>query len=424
MIHPAKTITYVWCGATFLLLILPFHLTLGSLTLYGGIMELIFLLLFVIGTILGSRFEMRPLIKSEFEFDRLRAYKILMGASIFAIAFFLIDLSEMSLDLSSAYNLRSEAASGLLKAESSNSSIWFKLGFLLYPAGYVYVSVYMVYENKIDYLKIFVFGLLPVIMASIVMGGRMPLCFLLVIVWLAWHQRKEKFKFDRMPQICSRRRRFAIYTIIALVLLLLFYYFIAVFLARAESAGGAETMLKIAEDSWGVSFDGSFSRAIEEIFGPNVLYLVFVFFWYLVQGVVMANFVLTDYAGPWMYGAYGVDIISALVRHLDPVALRNGFSTLLDLGVYGFFPSAWGSMHVDFGWSALFLTILWGAFAGLGYRRIVLQRSQRWFFIAPFITSGIIFSLINTPLGVSNGFVVYSWVLLIFFLLNESQIKR
>jgi hypothetical protein len=82
---------------------------------------------------------------------------------------------------------------------------------------------------------------------------------------------------------------------------------------------------------------------------------------------------------------------------------------------------AWGSLFVDFGFAGLAVAVLWGVLCGLAWQRIVRQRRQDWLLVGPFVSLGILFSLINTPLGFTNGFITHLWLLGAFLMLRRRQ---
>jgi hypothetical protein len=191
-------------------------------------------------------------------------------------------------------------------------------------------------------------------------------------------------------------------------------YFIQVFFARADVVGGVEAMLGVAATNWGVSFNGHMSNLFHDIFGADGSYLVFVFAWYAVQGLIMSNTIFTEYDGPMMMGAYGIDLVSALMRRINGEFVADGFAVLLDMNTYGFLPSAFGSLYVDFKFFGLLPCLIWGWLAGKVYGEIKRARDPRWLLAAPFMTLGVLFSLINTPVGFSNGFVTHGWMIVAF----------
>jgi hypothetical protein len=95
-------------------------------------------------------------------------------------------------------------------------------------------------------------------------------------------------------------------------------------------------MLQIVAHQWGVTFSGPGADFMIAAFGAVTTYIIFVFVWYLVQGVVMANSLFVSYQGDALWGVYGLDLLSAVVRRLDPEGVADSFNYLLALDTYGF----------------------------------------------------------------------------------------
>lgn len=504
--HPALTMLGVWvlCAAAFL--ILPFQLLDRQLAWQGIAVLVAFMGAFLLGAAMVPTTRQRPSVTPMSTVNPCKAERFLMLVATAAILFLLMDLQDKNpFDLAAASESRSESADALLKGETSSSSIWFQIAFLLYPASYVFMATHLLYAKRILLWKLGVFGFLPVVLATASMGGRMPIFYAALVAGLAWRERSKVgadgpsradgisagkvsprqrpapspsaettpcptagegdahttdqwwirrilVAFDRsrrvrhaaarVPLGClpagqpapgSRRYQFSssscapppdktrwLIKLLWLVLLgALFLYFVAVFSTRAAVVGGSAEMFAVAEDLWGIGFRGLFSDTIFSMLGDDLAYLTFIFSWYVVQGVVMCNYLFSWYDGPLQLGIYGVDLISAVMRRFDPQRVSDGFDSLLTLGTYGFFPSAWGSLYVDFGYFALVLCIAWGAFAALCYKRIVLQRRQDWLLVGPFVTIGVVCSTINTPLGFTNGFVTHVWLLVVFVIIHD-----
>ena len=178
------------------------------------------------------------------------------------------------------------------------------------------------------------------------------------------------------------------------------------------------------KEIWGIGFSGPVADLIFTAFGDEVTYIVFIFNWYVVQGVVMSNSLFADYHGPMQLGVYGVDLVSALVRRLDGELVARNFDALQQLGTYGFWPSAFGSLFVDLWFFGILVSGAWGALTGLVYQRLRSARDARWLLLAPFVTMGILFSFINTPLGFSNGLVTHLWMLIAFFSARRMKPRR
>ncbi|WP_300455635.1 hypothetical protein [Accumulibacter sp.] len=533
--HPALTMVAVWglCAAAFF--ILPFELLDRPLTEHGFLVLGSFMGAYLLGTALvpASRTGTAGSGVPNSRIDACRAERCLMWAAAAATLFLLMDLQDKNpFDLAAASDLRSESADALLKGESSLSSAWFQIAFLLYPASYVFMATHIVYSERIALWRVGLFGFLPVVLATASMGGRMPIFYAVLVAGLAWQERSkladpqssrhhrvtpdralanrravaspssvsspnstadeaevlagleaqgastaagsssedrrrtgvalaEQGWFARIQAILDgvlpsrhlptvrplasppARRSIVLSTmyrggafprgsspsstrwVVKLLwpafLAALLYYFVAVFSTRAAVVGGAAEMFSVAESLWGVGFRGPSSDLIFSFLGDELAYLVFIFSWYVVQGVVMCNYLFTSYDGPLQLGVYGVDLMSAVMRRLDPQGVSDGFDSLLTLGTYGFFPSAWGSLYVDFGYFALLLCVVWGAFAGFCYKRVVRERRQDWLIVGPFVTIGVLCSTINTPLGFTNGFVTHAWLLAAFLLLRRTR---
>jgi hypothetical protein len=253
------------------------------------------------------------------------------------------------------------------------------------------------------------------------MGGRVPIFYVMLVVWLSLRERrKSRPTTAPVGGVSNQRGRWKVRLVWGLAGGAMFAYFATVFIIRAEVAGGAAGMFDVAEERWGIAFDGPLSPFIFGVFGESATYLIFVFIWYLVQGLVMSNIIFSEYDGPMQFGVYGLDLMSAVMRRVDPNGVAAGFDALKALGTYGFLPSAWGSLYVDLGLFGLLPALLWGMFAALAYRRIVVQGSSKWLVVGPFVTLGIVFSVINTPLGFTNGLVTHAWLLVAFMLLRRA----
>jgi hypothetical protein len=423
--HPAEMMLVVWGLCIVAFVLLPFQLLERDLTVQGAVIFAIFVVAYLVGTLIVPTRKHASLISPPIHVDARRAEAWLMVASGLATVLFILDAREKSLfDLAVAYELRSETADALLKGEASKSSIWFQIAFLIYPAGYIYTAVHALYARHIKYWRFVVFGLLPIALATVAMGGRMPIFYAVIVAWIALRERKKFGCVSSQSIQISIRRKWIARTIWLFVLMALLYYFAAVFMIRAAVVGGSMEMFDVAELRWGVGFRGAMSEIIFSLFGEDIAYLIFIFAWYLVQGVVMSNYLFSVYDGPLQMGTYGVDLMTALMRQLDPQRVAEGFDSLLSLGTYGFFPSAWGSLYVDFGFFAIILCIIWGMFTALCYRRIVVQRRMDWLLVGPFASIGIFFSIINTPLGFTNGFVTHAWLLVAFLLLKRQQAQQ
>lgn len=415
----------VWAGCIAAFYILPFQLEGRVMTLYGFMILLLFIAAFCFGAMVAARPQPQRPRPPDVTVDFRLTDRWLMAAAGIAVIASLLDVQGRNLlDLAEAYQMRSERAGALMIGGASESTIWFQLGFLTYPAGYVYLVREVAYRPRPVLWRIGLFGLAPVVLASLAMGGRAPMFYALVMLVYGFTLRNQLFK--TRPGIApvrrgpgpQRRRPFKLglpgKIAIGVIGALAFVYFVQVFIARADVVGGVEGMFGVAGGVWGVNFNGRFSGLIFSAFGADGAYLIFIFVWYLVQGLVMSNAIFTEYDGSMLLGGYGIDLMSALMRRVNGEFIANGYAVLLDMNVYGFLPSAFGSLYVDLKFFGLIPCVIWGWLAGKVYGHVKAGRDPRWLMVVPFITVGIFFSLINTPIGFSNGFVTHLWLILAF----------
>lgn len=428
-LHPAVLMVIVWlvCVATFY--ILPFQLEGRVMTLYGFLILALFIGVFCFGALAAARPQPQRPRPANVTIDFRLTDRVLMTAGVIALLASLMDVQGRNLlDLTDAYQARSDRAGALLAGSQSESTVWFQIAFLTYPAGYVYIVREVAFRARPLVWRLVAFGLAPVVLASLAMGGRAPLFYALLMLIFGFGLRKYLFKLDarrakapaaRPGSAPARRRKpfklgaagkagIAILGAVALI------YFVQVFSARADVGGGVDAMFGVAHTSWGVNFNGRFSNIIFAVFGPDGAYLIFVFAWYMLQGLIMSNVIFSQYDGSMMFGAYGIDLVSALMRRLNGEFLAQGYSVLLDLNTYGFLPSAFGSLYVDLGFFGLIPCLIWGWLAGKVYGNIKLGADPRWLLAGPFVLLGVVFSMINTPIGFSNGLVTHIWVVVAF----------
>ena len=413
----------VWVGAFAVLIILPFQLTTREFYTSGFFMLLAFLLIFCAGVLSNTGLRRIPVKLPGVYLGFGRANFILKLACICAGICFLIDIFQAgNYNLAAAYVNRSAQAQSLLHGDASNSSTWFKIAYLTYPASCVYIVKELVYIKKIRWGNIFIFGILPGLLASIAMGGRTPIFNVIAYGYLAYLLRRNLFGTTdtKFKKRIARIHPFTRLLIIVFITMC-FIYFVNVFIERALLAGGLEAMFDVAATNWGVTFSGPAFDLGVKFFGIGFMFIVFAFSWYLVQGVVMSNFLFSNYDRPVMLGTYGIDMASAIVRRIDPDGVADQFNYLLSIDTYGFFPSAFGTLYIDYSYGAFLVVFIWGWLAGLVYKRANQGYDTSWHIFAPFVVMGIIFSLINTPIGYSNGLITYLWLICIFFAIKRRK---
>jgi hypothetical protein len=423
-LSPGKLMFLVWATCILTWSILPFQLTQNKFSILGLLIFFVFISFFLLGSYIRKLIKLKPSEQNWKSIAVKNASRVLELFSFFSSLLFLIDYQSSNIfDLTETYQLRSDQADALLNASSSNSSLAFQIAFLIYPAGNVYIALKIIYEKNISYIKLLLYGFLPIFLASFVMGGRIPIFYATVIAFLSWRIRKNYALQLGYETIQSSKWNFkkGLITSIALVMICIsFYYFAAVFFVRAEVVGGSDGMFVIAEEVWGIKFTGIGSAILFSTLGNNGTFLLFIFSWYLVKGLLMSNILFINYDGPLQLGTYGIDIISAIVRRTNGAFLSKNFASLLDLGTYGFLPSAFGSLFVDFHFFSLIICFFWGWWA-MGVHKKSKHGNLRSMLLIPFMVAGIFFSLINTPFGVTNGFITHIWLFVAYFLVKNTS---
>lgn len=415
MSNPATLLVKTWLVIAVIWLILPFQLVGREINFYGVFVLLLFMGVFCAAAIAGVGSAKRRTTLLALDIDWRRVDPIFTACSVIAILVLTIEAIRGNyLDLGATYLDRSDRASALMAGAESNASGIFQIGFLIYPASLAYLVRLITFERKLNLLRIVLFGIMPSAMASLVMGGRAPLLYAAAIAFAAYRQRKVVFSVR--PSTSIRRPNWPIILAGGFIGLIMLNYFSEVFLVRADARGGIEAAYDNAAVNWGVTFEGPLVSAMRWLLGDGNTYLVFIFGWYMVQGIVMASEIFTSYSGPPTLGIYGIDLVAAVARRLDGNLVAESFVELLDLNVYGFLPSAFGSLFIDLRYFAVIALLIWGWLVGYVYRRIHNGDDARWLMLAPIASVGIVFSVINTPLGFSNGLVTHLWTLAAFWL--------
>jgi oligosaccharide repeat unit polymerase len=424
--HPGILMLKVWSIAFFVLLILPFTLTSREIIWEGVVVLFCFLSAFCLGSISKSYSTKKLVDQLVVNVSFRKVDLLLITLGLISICVFIIEIIQSgSLSLFSAYESRSSQAQALLHGELSNSSIWFKIGFLTYPASYIYIVRELVFKSNLKVSRIILFGVLPGVLAAVAMGGRSPLFNVFAYFFIA-HAMRRRLKFTYVQIGLWKNSDLGLFPKLLLTTgaIVAVIYGINVFVERASGQGGLDVMFDAVDALWGVTFSGPSFEVAAEIFGLAPLFIIFAMTWYFVQGLIMSPAILANYDGPMLLGVYGIDLVSALARRISPEQTAKNFNYLLDMGTYGFFPSAFGSLYVDFSYGGILIVFLWGAFAGMVYGRFRQGVDPRWRLIMPFVIFGIFISLINTPLGFSNGFVTYAWLFVVFVLIKKSTVNR
>lgn len=415
--HPASMMLLVWAACFALFFLLPFQLvgrelSSGGLAMLGGS-----ILAFCIGAWLRSPVIAQQRPAGHVMPDFRRADMVLTIAALVGMLMLFIEWRSAGGGLSDAWDVRSDRTTALLTGSESGSSAAFQIGFLFAPAGYVVIARELLFNVRVRLVRMLTLGFGPLLLSALALGGRNPLLWGFTVAALSFLAKR----WVLMPPAPARRREWsprALFLGLGSVIagLMALNYFVQVFVIRAEAAGGIETVFDTVADTWGVTFAGIRAEILKNTIGVGNTYLVFVFAWYIVQGIVISNTLFTDYVGPPQLGLYGIELLAALVRRFNGDIIARNNTALFDLNVFGFLPSAFGTLYVDYWYFGLVVAAIWGSVSALVYRRVRTSSDARWVLVAPFAMQGILVSPINTPLGATNGFVTLSWMIVTFVL--------
>jgi oligosaccharide repeat unit polymerase len=422
--HPAIAMLAVWLSAFLVFVFFPFQFTFRTIHVEGLVILGLFLSVFVIGSLFGAvKLHQRQIVGVGLLDFRVTDLFLKTASIVTCASFCIVIIGVDAYTLASAFAQREERAQGLIVGSLEGSSVFFKVGFFFYPAAYVYLVRALAFDERPRWMSIVLYAVLPPVLAALALGGRNPILGVIAYGIVGFSVRRMLWGTQRMSTSVSRSIPRRVSLIAAVMVFAALIYFVNVFFVRAESVGGVEIMLDYAASRWGVTFAGPGADMLTLFFGSVGTYLVFVALWYFYQGAVISNEIFANYDAAPMLGIYGSDLLTGLMRRVSPEQVSSGFEHMLQMGTYGFLPSAFGTLYVDFLYGGLFFAFVWGWFAGSVYRKTRLGRDPRWFLVSPFVTVGVFFSLMNTPFGFNNGYLTHIWLALAFLLIGKSRLQ-
>jgi len=422
MIAPYRLMFLIWFSCLFLWVTLPFQLVGREVSTYGIIIFLLFLLAFFIGTISSKN---KSFISTNSIVFTKKAQRIISLVSFVSLICLLIDFDISNLNLISVAQEREVISLSLLTGGLSNSSTAFKIAFLTYPSAYVLIALSIIYSKKINYLPLFILGYLPIILSTVVMGGRNPLFYAIAITFFSIKIRSnysEELNVYKPKSNNLSYKQTVIKFIVLSFIVIAISYFINVFISRAEMIGGTSTMFTLAESNWGVGFNGYGSKFFFDLFGEKMSFLIFITSWYIVQGLIMSATIFENFTSSAYLGSYGIEFVTAVFRRIDSYAIFKNYNKLNEFNIVGFYPSVFGSLFVDFKFIGIFIIFFWGKWCRSVYNNVKKLKLNSML-LYPFMSTGILLSFINTPFGVANGFVIYIWLFVAYYFTKYSRIN-
>ncbi len=203
-------------------------------------------------------------------------------------------------------------------------------------------------------------------------------------------------------------------------------YSIVIFNDRnANSQISSDVCLTYAEDLWGVKPKPTFESLIIKNLGDDTMVQILGFYYYLFQAPVILERIYTLPSFNLMYSLYHIDILAAAGRFLPPIAnyMDVNYRHLTDANIYGFFSGVWGSLFLDYGYLFIPLSFIWGRIVAIFEFRSFARKNLYDILLFVFLFNTVIVSFVSAPLGTSNSFCIFIWVLFAYYHLKNLRIK-
>ena len=418
LLHPAWFMIGFWTFLYAIYFLAPINQTPPA-SIAGTAFVISQVLVFCIGSVLGagglgcSLLVQAPMTSQSLATPRIPRTMntfFLIGISGALLSMFIKMLDLDFISLSGFAVLRAERAQQLLEATSFSSSLLSGVGFLTYPAGFIVLVLTLVlYETLPHYTRaLSVLYVTVIFLLSIVTGGRSTIFITIIFLSLALYIRHCR-GLSTLPR--SRLIKF----FILLLPIGFIGYSTLIWMVRFDFSGQSSDMfLAHADQAWGVTPTENLEALALALEQPSLVQNVVSNIFYFTQSISIIERILGMSEVPILLGTYHIDIAAAAARvFIDSDFMAQGYATLLDSNVYGFFTSAWGALYIDFGFFGSYIaTLLWGVLAGVAHRHARRNIYSDGFTQYVFWTYSIMISFVSPPLGFSNSAVTLIWFIL------------
>jgi hypothetical protein len=414
----------VWLAVYFFYFVGPINLDPGP-SLKGSFFIFFSIIVFILGSLPltnkktnSNRFQLKdsPLNKCCIS----KVDNLLMFIGI--IGLFLLIVEKLTLlnefNFISFSELRSDQAKVVKEADFIDhlSSPILKIGFLLYPAGFVAsVSFWLNFEFIKPYQKIMFFIFVSMIIFLNIISGQRSIFFVcLLLILIAGYVRTFFTSF--IP-----RNKF-LQLVWALTLLFFIVYVFSIFEIRSNGEDLSLFSYRM-NAAWGTIVKPEWISLLQTLFSDETIKSVVSSFSYFLQNLSVTEKILSLDNPQYFYGAYSIDIISSFFRmfQFSTDYLQTLYIALFENHIYGFFSGAWSGTYLDFGFFAYLIFFLWGRLSGMIYRNVRdvnAHYSNVLFVIVLFL---IMISPISSPFGFSNSFITIFWAVIYAFLSSRHQ---
>jgi hypothetical protein len=314
-----------------------------------------------------------------------------------------------SVGLEEFAELRYERADELATASDLSRGPLTYLGYVLYPGIYLVCALgFLCYERLDGRAKVLlVLAMLCPFLLAVLYGGRSPILVLFLLFAASCVVRKLLGK-SRLPS----GKEFKLLGALAIVAFVV-YTNLVWFVRIDVTSSTSDMLLDHAARVWGIVPGNRLVDLLDGWDMYDALLPITGLYFYLFQSPATVEKLLAIPSVPVMFGAGHIDIFAAAFRLFEPTRqlLSDGYATLLDAAVYGYFPGAWGSLYVDMSLLIFPFTAIWGWISGTTFSRLKARRGfgDAVFYVFLFYT--IIISPISGPFGLANSFSSFLYFL-------------
>jgi hypothetical protein len=375
--------------------------------LFAFIALFVFSSLFGYGSAMAEAIAARPSAPVYRRFDVDAIMDVLSLLAVFGTACIVVDRirTEGLSGLAGFTELRYERAADLLAAAELSRGLLTYLGYLFYPALYLAVALGITYYEALGIRAKLLLALnmvCPFVLA-VFFGGRSPILVVFLIVASSLVARRQ-LGLRGIPSGAGLKS-------LAIVGILAFFVYTNIiwFQRLGLSPSAIDILLGHAATVWGIAPGTALESRLAELGMTDALLPLLGLWFYMFQGPMIFERLIDSNSLPILFGGYHIDVVAAVFRMFGPTRamLSDGYGRLLDADVYGYFPTAWGSLLIDFSLLSVPFVALWGWLSGRVFARLRRYGGPGDAVLYVFLFYSILISPISAPLGLANSFLIF-----------------
>jgi hypothetical protein len=283
------------------------------------------------------------------------------------------------------------------------------LGWLLYPGIYLVCVLGFLYYETLDRgakVLLLLSGLCPFVLA-VLYGGRSPILTLLLLLASSSVVRRLIGK-----PLWPRSAALKLFGVAALVMFTI--YANLIWFERLQlSSGTVDLFLAHAASEWGIAPSEALWNLLAGSDQQDAIVPILGSYFYLFQGPAILEKILSSESLPILFGGQHIDIVAAAFLLFEPTRelLTEGYATLLNAGVYGYFTTAWGSLLLDLSVLMFPFVALWGWVSGTTFGWLRVRGRCDDVLLYVFLLYAMFISPISAPFGLANSFSIFLYFL-------------